>query len=173
VAAVDARTGTAKFEVQDDVRADVLNVLPVMRAGALAQQAGLANANRRWCHVHFLNFESTAARHVHVIGDSIQIASGMSKSGHTANAQAKVAAAAIVADLQGLEVEPNPTLSNTCISHVDARHVTIIASEQRYETAAQTFVSVGGHAEPSAALDDPQGRLLDAWARGLWADMLD
>ena len=31
--AVDARSNTVKFEVQDDVRADVLNVLPPMRAG--------------------------------------------------------------------------------------------------------------------------------------------
>ena len=58
--AVDAKTNTVKFEVQDDVRADVLNVLPTMRAGKLAVQAGLANANARWCHVDFLNFESTA-----------------------------------------------------------------------------------------------------------------
>ena len=36
--AVDAKTNTVKFEVQDDVKADVLNVLPVMRAGQLAVQ---------------------------------------------------------------------------------------------------------------------------------------
>ena len=40
-----------KFEVQDDVKADVLNVLPPMRAGAIAVQTGLANANARWCDV--------------------------------------------------------------------------------------------------------------------------
>ena len=31
---VDAAAGIVRFEVQDDVRADVLNVLPPMRAGA-------------------------------------------------------------------------------------------------------------------------------------------
>jgi NADPH-dependent 2,4-dienoyl-CoA reductase/sulfur reductase-like enzyme len=76
VVAVDARTSTLKFEVQDDVRADVLNVLPPMRAGALAVQTGLANANSRWCHVQFLNFESTAAKDIHVIGDAILVAQG-------------------------------------------------------------------------------------------------
>ena len=40
--AVDGKTNTVKFEVQDDVKADVLNVLPVMRAGQLAVQTGLA-----------------------------------------------------------------------------------------------------------------------------------
>ena len=36
-----------------------------------AVQTGLANANGRWCHVNFLNFESTAAKDIHVIGDAI------------------------------------------------------------------------------------------------------
>lgn len=73
-AAVDTRTGTIKFEVQQDVKADVLNVVPMMRAGAIAVQTGLANANARWCHVNFLTFESTAAKDIHVLGDSTQSA---------------------------------------------------------------------------------------------------
>ena len=36
--AVDARSSSVKFEVQGDVKADVLNVLPTMRAGAIAVQ---------------------------------------------------------------------------------------------------------------------------------------
>jgi hypothetical protein len=71
---------------------DVLNVLPTMRAGAIAVQTGLANANARWCNVNYLNFASTAAKDIHVLGDSIQIAPGMPKSGHMANSHAKVAA---------------------------------------------------------------------------------
>jgi len=87
--AVDATTGTIKFEIQDDVKADVLNVLPTMRAGLIAVQTGLANANARWCNVNYLNFESTAAKHIQVIGDSIQIAPGMPKSGTWPTATAK------------------------------------------------------------------------------------
>ena len=64
--AVDARTLTVKFEVQDDVKADVLNVLPPMRAGEIAVQTGLANANARWCTVDYQTFESTAAKDIHV-----------------------------------------------------------------------------------------------------------
>src|SRR5262249_27749983 len=92
---------TLKFELADDVRADVLNVLPPMRAGAIAVDSGLANSNKRWCQVRYRNFESTAAPHIHVIGDAIQIANAMPKSGHMANAQAKVVAAAIAAELSG------------------------------------------------------------------------
>ena len=72
--AVDARTPTVKFECTTTCEADVLNVLPPMRAGAIAVQTGLANANARWCQVDFLNFESTAAKDIHVLGDAIQIA---------------------------------------------------------------------------------------------------
>ena len=41
--AVDARTNTVKFEVQDDVKADVLNVVPKQRAGELCALAGARN----------------------------------------------------------------------------------------------------------------------------------
>ena len=172
VAGVDAKTNTVKFEVQDDVKADVLNVLPVMRAGALAVQTGLANANARWCHVNFLNFESTAARHIHVIGDAIQVAQGMPKSGHMANSHAKVTAAAIVAELQGLEINPHPMLTNVCMSYVDATHVIHVASVHEYETPKKSFFTIGGSGGVSDVRSDLEGRYAEAWAQNIWADML-
>ena len=87
--AVDVKTNTVKFDVQNDVKADVLNVLPAMSAGGIAMKSGLANVNARWCNVHYLTFESTAAKDVHVIGDAIQLAPLMPKSGHMANSHGK------------------------------------------------------------------------------------
>jgi hypothetical protein len=133
--AVDAATRSVKIEVHDDVRADVLNVLPPMRAGTIAVQAGLANSNSRWCQVRWLDFESTAAPDIHVVGDSIQLASLMPKSGHMANNHAKVAAAAIVCQLSGWELDPEPVLTNTCYSFVDAQNVIHVASVHRYDAA--------------------------------------
>ncbi|WP_310463373.1 FAD/NAD(P)-binding oxidoreductase [Sphaerotilus sp.] len=172
VTGVDAKSRTAKFEVQDDVKADVLNVLPVMRAGALAVNTGLANANGRWCHVNFLNFESTAAKDIHVIGDAIQIAQGMPKSGHMANSHAKVAAAAIVAELQGLEVNPHPMLTNVCMSFVDDQHVIHVASVHEYQAPKKSFFTIGGSGGVSDVRSDLEGRYADAWAKNIWADML-
>ena len=172
VVGVDAKTRTVKFEVQDDVKADVLNVLPVMRAGALAVQTGLANANARWCHVNFLNFESTAAKDVHVIGDAIQIAQGMPKSGHMANSHAKVTAAAIVAELQGIEVNPHPMLTNVCMSFVDDAHVIHVASVHEYQAPKKSFFTIGGSGGVSDVRSDLEGRYADAWAKNIWADML-
>ena len=170
--AVDGKTRAVKFDVQDDVKADVLNVLPVMRAGKLAVDAGLANANGRWCHTHFLNFESTAAKDIHVIGDSIQVAQGMPKSGHMANSHAKVTAAAIVAELQGMEINPHPMLTNVCMSYVDDKHVIHVASVHEYQAPKKSFFTIGGSGGVSDVRSDLEGRYAEAWAKNIWADVL-
>jgi NADPH-dependent 2,4-dienoyl-CoA reductase/sulfur reductase-like enzyme len=127
--AVDGRAGVVRFEVEEDVWADVLNVLPAMRAGAIAVQAGLNDmAGKRWCGVDYRDFQSTVARDIHVVGDAIQVAPAMPKSGHMANAHAKVAAAAIVAELSGWQADPAPMLTNTCYSFVDDQRVIHVAS---------------------------------------------
>ena len=170
--AVDGKTRTVKFDVQDDVKADVLNVLPVMRAGAIAVNTGLANANGRWCHTNFLNFESTAAKDIHVLGDSIQVAQGMPKSGHMANSHAKVTAAAIVAELKGWEINPHPMLTNVCMSYVDATHVIHVASVHEYQAPKKSFFTIGGSGGVSDVRSDLEGRYAEAWAANIWADTL-
>ena len=171
--AVDAKAGLIRFDVQDDVKADVLNVLPAMRAGAIAVQTGLNNqANNRWCGVNFLTFESTAAKDVHVLGDSIQVAPAMPKSGHMANNHGKVAAAAIVAQLSGWDVNPAPMLSNTCYSFVDAKNVVHVASVHEYVAAEKTFKTVAGSGGVSAGPNELEGIYALNWASNIWADTL-
>jgi NADPH-dependent 2,4-dienoyl-CoA reductase/sulfur reductase-like enzyme len=170
--AVDGRTRTVKFEVQEDVKADVLNVLPVMRAGKIAVDTGLANANDRWCHTHFLTFESTAAKDIHVIGDAIQVAPGMPKSGHMANSHAKVAAAAIVSQINGWEVNPHPMITNVCMSFVDETHVIHVASVHEYVATEKTFRTIGGSGGVSDARNELEGVYAQAWAKNIWADVL-
>jgi sulfide dehydrogenase [flavocytochrome c] flavoprotein chain len=173
VTAVDAKTSTLKFEIQDDVKAAVLNVLPSMRAGTIAQQAGL----NRWCGVNFQTFESSTTKDVHVLGDSIQIAPGMPKSGHMANSHAKVAAAAIVAQLSGWEINPAPMLTNTCYSFVDNKNVVHVASVHEYVAAEKTFKTVAGSGGVSAIDLKPEVTALEGvyalnWASNIWADTL-
>lgn len=170
---VDAKAGLIKFDVQDDVKANVLNVLPAMRAGTIAVQAGLNNqANNRWCGVNYLTFESTAAKDVHVLGDSIQVAPAMPKSGHMANNHGKVAAAAIVAQLSGWEVNPAPMLTNTCYSFVDNKNVIHVASVHEYVVAEKTFKAVAGSGGVSAGPTELEGVYALNWASNIWADSL-
>ena len=172
VIGVDANARTLRIEIQDDVKADVLNVLPPMRAGTLAVQTGLANAVGRWCRVNYIDFESTAAKDIHVLGDSIQLAPGMPKSGHMANAHAKVAAAAIVAQLSGQEVNPLPMLTNTCYSFVDDTSAIHVASVHEYVAAEKTFKPVAGSGGVSAQRSQAEGVYAMAWAKNIWADSL-
>jgi NADPH-dependent 2,4-dienoyl-CoA reductase/sulfur reductase-like enzyme len=172
VIGVDAAAGTLRIELQDAVRADVLNVLPPMRAGALAVKSGLANAVNRWCRVNFIDFGSTAAQDVHVLGDAIQIAPGMPKSAHMANAHAKVAAAAIVAQLSGIAVNEHPMLTNTCYSFVDETNAIHVASVHEYVAAESTFKPVAGAGGVSAQRNEAEGAYAGAWARNIWVDTL-
>ncbi len=171
--AVDAKAGLVKFEVQEDVKANVINALPSMRAGLIAVQAGLNNqANNRWCGVNYQTFESTAAKDVHVLGDSIQIAPAMPKSGHMANSHAKVAAAAIVAQLSGWDVNPAPMLTNTCYSFTDDKNVVHVASVHEYVAAEKTFKTVAGSGGLSPAPTELEGVYAMNWAQNIWADTL-
>jgi NADPH-dependent 2,4-dienoyl-CoA reductase/sulfur reductase-like enzyme len=172
VVRVDGQTKTLKFDIQEDIRADVLNVLPPMRAGALVVDAGLANSNKRWAQVNYLNFESTAARDVHVIGDSVQNAAFMPKSAHMANQHAKVAAAAIVAEMSGWEINPSPVLTNTCYSFVDAKQVVHVASVHQYSASEKTYKTVAGSGGVSTGPTELEGTYAWGWARNIWADSL-
>jgi len=168
---VDARTMTAKLQL-DDVKADVLNVIPPMRAGDIAAKAGLVNANNRWCGVDWLTLESTAVKNVHVLGDSTLSAPGMPKSGHMANQQAKVAAAAILNAFDGLPPNPTPMVMNTCFSFVDPGHVIHVASVHQYVAEKKQFETVAGSGGVSAAASEQEAGFALSWAKNIWADML-
>ena len=169
---VDVRTQTAKFETQDDVRATVLNVIPPQRAGAVARAAGVVTANDRWCEVDFLSYESISVRNVHVLGDAIQVAPLMPKSGHMANQQAKVCAAAVVALLSERAPNPSPVLTNTCYSFITDREVVHVSSVHQYDRQARTMLTVAGSGGLSPAMGEPEGRYAFAWAKNIWADAL-
>jgi sulfide dehydrogenase [flavocytochrome c] flavoprotein subunit len=172
VAAVDAKTKTIKFEVQEDIKADVLNILPPMRAGDIAVSSGVTNSNGRWANVNFLNFESTAVKDIHVLGDAIQTAPLMPKSGHMANSHAKVAAAAIVAELNGWDINPAPVLTNTCYSFIDTKKVVHVASVHQYNATEKTFKTVAGSGGLSTEPNVLEGIYAWGWARNIWADSL-
>lgn len=166
---VDVATNTAKLEF-GDVKADVLNVLPPMKAGNIA--APFITANRRWCEVDWMTFESRAVKGVHVLGDSVQIAPAMPKSATMANGHGKVCAAAVVALLNNEPPNPSPTLVNTCYSMVSDRLAIHVASVHKYDEKDRTFKAVPGAGGVSAAMNEAEGGYTTNWARNIWADTL-
>jgi sulfide dehydrogenase [flavocytochrome c] flavoprotein subunit len=101
-----------RIETEGEViQADVINVIPPMKAGQVAATLGLADSSG-FCPVDRRTFASTLQPHVYVIGDA-SIADAMPKSGFSANTQAKVVARAIVEELAGRPA-PEPLWENTC-----------------------------------------------------------
>ncbi len=161
----------AKLEF-DDLKVDVLNVIPPQRGGDIARSAGLLNMNSRWVGVNWLTMESTAAPGIHVLGDATFSAPAMPKSGHMANQHAKVAAAAIIDMLQGKPVNATPVVMNTCYSFVTASDVVHVASVHQYDSVDKTFKAVPGSGGVSAAASAVEGRYALSWADNIWADTL-
>ena len=172
VVAVDAKTSTLKFDVQESIRADVLNVLPAMRAGSIAMQTGLATVNNRWCGINYQTFESLAAKDIHVLGDATLAAPAMPKSGHMANSHGKVAAAAVVAQLSDLAINPRPLLTNTCYSYVSDKLVIHVASVHQFNAEEKTFKTVPGSGGLSTEANALEGTYAWNWAQNIWADTL-
>jgi NADH dehydrogenase FAD-containing subunit len=169
---VDLATSTLNFDLQGTVKANVINVIPPQRAGTVARKAGLATVQDRWCGVDFLTYESTAARGIHVLGDSIMGAPGMPKSGHMANQQAKVCAAAIAAQFTGVPVPDNPIIANTCYSFVSQNEVIHVASVYRYDAAKKLMVPAPGAGGLSDAPSVVEGLYAMAWATNIMNDAM-
>ena len=93
-------------------KGDVINLIPSQWAGKIARDSGLVDKSG-WCPVDQLTFESNLQKGIHVIGDSA-IAGAMPKSGFSANNQAKITAATVIALLN--EKEPTSTSPDYAIS---------------------------------------------------------
>jgi sulfite dehydrogenase len=168
---IDAKTNTVKLEVED-VKGDVLNVVPPHRAGDIARKAGLVTANDRWCGVNWRTMESLAVKDVHVLGDATLSAPGMPKSGSLANQHAKVCAAAVVAMINGREPDPDPRIINTCYSFVSDDEVVHVASVHQLDPEKKTFLAIKGAGGVSSARNTLEAKYAWAWAQNIWSDML-
>lgn len=105
----DVMTLTIDGEV---IPVSVCNVIPAMKAGRIAQLAGVTDGN--WAPVNAKDMSSKADANVYVLGDASQ-QGDMPKSAFSANSQAKVCANAVRGALTGSAVFP-AKYANTCWS---------------------------------------------------------
>jgi sulfite dehydrogenase len=167
---VDAANLTVKLEL-DDVKGDVLNVVPPHRAGDLAAKAGLITTNNRWCDVDWRTMESKAVKGIHVLGDATLSSPAMPKSASMANNHAKIAAAAIVELLNGRTPEPVKII-NTCYSFVSAKEAIRVSSVHEWEPNQGTLIAVKGSGGVSSARSEAEATYAWNWAKTIWADSL-
>jgi sulfide dehydrogenase [flavocytochrome c] flavoprotein subunit len=170
VVRVDTRAGTVHTDFEE-YKPAVANIIPPQRAAAIARAAGLDNG-KGWCTVRASTFESAVHAGVHIIGDAA-IAAPMPKSAFSANNQAKVCAAAVVALLRG-QPAPVPALMNTCYSLVAPDYGISIAAV--YRVVDDKIATVQGSSGVSP-LDAPnETRALEAeyaksWYANITADV--
>jgi NADPH-dependent 2,4-dienoyl-CoA reductase/sulfur reductase-like enzyme len=166
VVKVDPGTREVTIEIGDKVKYDVINLIPPQRAGTIAVQADLVGADKRWCEVDHVTYESAKHQGIHVIGDST-IGLPVPKSGNIANAMGKISATAVVAllnDKQPPQIPPG----NTCYSWVNDREA--IAVVNAYKIDKGKVVQIEQKLTPAqSAL---WGQNANGWAKSIWNDML-
>jgi sulfide dehydrogenase [flavocytochrome c] flavoprotein subunit len=149
VTKVDAKTRTAYTDFMD-VKADVLNVIPKHVAGKIAQQTGLTNKDG-WCEVVPMTMESAVHKDIYPIGDACIAGElpvyDMPKSAHMAITQAKVAAGAIIAKMNGVE-PPTPWYVNTCYSTVAPDYGFSVVHIFRVENNKFVYIKEAGGVSP-------------------------
>jgi len=132
-------------------RGDVINIVPPQKAGAIADAAGVTNEGG-WVPIKPDTFESQLVDDIYVVGDAT-VAAPMPKSGFSANAQGKVAAAAIVASFAGEDVG-TPSWANTCYSLIGPEYGISVAAVYRVEDGAITTLEGSGGVSPADADED-------------------
>ncbi|MEA2903353.1 MAG: sulfide dehydrogenase [flavocytochrome c] flavoprotein chain [Alphaproteobacteria bacterium] len=122
-------------------KAAVANIIPPQKAGRIAELAQVADRTG-WCPVDAVTFESKQQPNIHVLGDAA-IMGAMPKSAFSANAQAKVCAAALAKLLAGQKPE-EPRLINTCYSLVAPDYGISVAGVYRPKDGVLTDVDTAG-----------------------------
>src|SRR5215204_1156568 len=152
-------------------KANVANVIPPQKAGRIAEVAG-ATDRSGWCPVDPVTFESKLVPNIHVVGDAT-IAGGMPKSAFTANAQAKVCAAAVAKLLRG-EAPAEPKLINTCYSLVAPDYGIHIAGVYRPVNGVLTEVEGSGGVSKADAPRDVramEATFADSWFKSITSEV--
>jgi NADPH-dependent 2,4-dienoyl-CoA reductase/sulfur reductase-like enzyme len=126
-------------------QAAVANVIPPQKAARIAELAQVTDRTG-WCPVDAMTFESKQQANVHVIGDAA-IMGGMPKSAFSANAQAKVCAAAVAKLIAGLKPD-EPRLINTCYSLVAPDYGISVAGVYQPKNGVLTDVPGAGGISP-------------------------
>ncbi len=164
---VDAAAMT--IDIDGDVnKVDVCNVIPAMKAGRIAEIAGVTDGN--WAPVNAADMSSKADPDIHVLGDASQ-QGDMPKSGFSANSQAKVCANAVRGALTDSRVFP-AKFSNTCWSLIDTNDGVKVGAT--YEATEEKIAKVDGFVSQtgeSAELRKATYEESEGWYAGITSDM--
>jgi NADPH-dependent 2,4-dienoyl-CoA reductase/sulfur reductase-like enzyme len=164
---VDANAMTVDID-GDVTKVDACNVIPAMKAGHIAELAGITDGN--WAPVNAADMSSKMDENIHVLGDAC--AQGdMPKSGFSANSQAKVCANAVRGALTGSTVFP-ARFANTCWSLIDTDDGVKVGAT--YEATDEKIAKVDGFISATGETSEVRAatyRESVGWYDGITADM--
>jgi NADPH-dependent 2,4-dienoyl-CoA reductase/sulfur reductase-like enzyme len=143
-------------------QAAVANIIPPQKAARVADLAQVADRSG-WCPVDAMTFESKQQPNIHVIGDAA-IMGAMPKSAFSANAQAKVCAAAVAKLLAG-EKPVEPRLINTCYSVVAPDYGITVGGAYRPKDGVLVDAEGGGVSpiDAPASTRAAEAKYADGW----------
>jgi len=148
---------------------DVCNVIPAMKAGRIADLAGVTDGN--WAPVNAADMSSKADADIYVLGDASQ-QGDMPKSGFSANSQAKVCANAVRGALTGSRVFP-AKFANTCWSLIATNDGVKVGAT--YEATPEKIAKVDGFISATGETSDVRKATYEeseGWYTGITSDML-
>jgi len=167
---VDAATRTLYFTGGGSLRANVVNLIPRQRAGALVSAAGLANATEgRFAAVNVLDYSSTLApKKVHVLGDAS--ATTQPKAGHIANQEAKVCADALTRIFAGGSPDPAPVTNSACFSTITMKQASWLHSFFQYDPVTGAMKGVPAGSGASVGWNSDGFQDMGIWFKALMGD---
>ena len=169
VTEIDAAKKTLLIEGLEDVRGDVVNLIPPKRAGHIAVAAGVVGPDKNWCPVNPMTFESTLKKDIHVIGDAC-VAGAMPKSGYSANSEAKVCATNIVNLMNGRDIVELSGI-NTCYSYISAKEAVSVTGVYRVNKEKHVIEGVPGSVAVSPDLSELEAIYAESWLKNILTEM--
>lgn len=169
VTEIDAKTKTVLIEGLEDVRGDVVNLIPPQRAGHIAVAAGVVGPDKNWCPVNPMTFESTLHKGVHIIGDAC-IAGAMPKSGYSANSEAKSCATNIVNMMNGREIVDFSGV-NVCYSYLSAKEAVSVTGVYRVNKEKHVIEAAPGSVAVSPDLSELEAIYAESWLKNILTEM--
>jgi len=158
----------------DDVKGDVINVVPPMRAAAVTAMAGARvgpdGKDAPWCSIDYRTFESTSVKNVHILGDSAL--TNFPKSGSVANNIGKMCAYALSEQFSGRPVDPAPVVTNTCYSASSEGTAFHVATVFRWNEEKKSMLPEKGANGVSTEESELEFAYMESWAKNVWADTL-
>ena len=167
VTAVSVKNHSVFIEGMEEVKGDVINVIPPQRAGRIASVAGLIGPDKAWCPVNGTTFESSLQKNIHVIGDAC-IAGAMPKSAYSANSEAKICASNLVALMNGKEIVDMSGI-NVCYSFLSANEAVSVAGV--YAVKEGQIVAMPNSGGVSPDLSETEAIYARSWLKNILTEM--